>query len=120
MIPDKTEATIIPIIERTVRSGSIIHAEETKVYRSLQHSLQNYGHSSVQHSVPKQEMVVPCLLDRDLKEKYKGVNPKIKEYLERLKKYFTKDTTLLQNLKTELDFKKQMRDPKSTLRLLRI
>ena len=33
----------------------------------------------VQHSVQKQEMMVLCLLDRDLIEKY-GVDPKIKGY----------------------------------------
>jgi len=46
MIPDRTAATIIPIIKRVVRSGSIIHSDEARVYQSLK---QNYEHSSVCH-----------------------------------------------------------------------
>ena len=62
--------------------------------------------------------MVLCLLDRDLIEKYEGVDPKIKGYQERLRKAFTKDTTLVQDLKAALEFEKQMWNPKSILKLL--
>lgn len=45
MIADRTSATIIPIIERVVRPGSIIHTDEARSYLSLK----KYEHSSVCH-----------------------------------------------------------------------
>jgi len=46
MIPDRTAATIIPIIEQVVRPRSIIHTDEARVYKTLRH---NFEHSSVCH-----------------------------------------------------------------------
>jgi len=48
IIPNKEAGTIIPIIERVVRSGSKIHSDEAKVYKVLQRS-ENYEHSWVTH-----------------------------------------------------------------------
>jgi len=51
----------------------------------------------------KQNIVVFCPLKI---EKYEWIDPKIKGHKWRLRKAFTKDTTLLQSLKAAFDFQK--------------
>ena len=48
IIKNKEAETIIPIIERVLRSGSKIHPDEAKVYKILVRHL-NYEHSWVNH-----------------------------------------------------------------------
>lgn len=48
IIKDKSKDTILPIINEVVRTGSIIHTDEAKVYNCLK-SNNNYIHKSVVH-----------------------------------------------------------------------
>ena len=47
LIPDRQTKTIIPIIERVVRPGSIIHTDEAQVYQRLDKSEIGYAHETV-------------------------------------------------------------------------
>jgi len=49
LIPDRQTKTLIPIIERVVRPGSIIHTDEAQVYQRLDKSEIGYAHETVCH-----------------------------------------------------------------------
>ena len=50
IVPDRRAQTLIPIIERVVRHGSIIHSDQWAAYRQLSANV-NYTYATVNHSV---------------------------------------------------------------------
>lgn len=48
MVPDRSAATLLPIIEQIIRPGSSIHTDEWKGYTNL-NLCQNYNHSTITH-----------------------------------------------------------------------
>lgn len=48
IIKDKSRSTVLPIIKRVVRPGSIIHTDEAKIYNCLGKS-ENYEHKAIVH-----------------------------------------------------------------------
>ena len=48
VVPDRTSATLVPIIQQYVRRGSVIHTDEWAAYSCL--SQHGYTHGTVNHS----------------------------------------------------------------------
>ena len=53
----------------------------------------------------QREMIVMCLLERNLVEAYESIDKKITDYKERLRKAFGVETTLLQNIKAIFSYR---------------
>ena len=49
LIPDRQTKTIILIIERVLRPGSIIHTDEARVFQRLDKSEIGYAHETICH-----------------------------------------------------------------------
>ena len=49
IVERRDSATLLPIIQKVVRPGSIVHSDEWRAYRSLQGI--DYAHETVNHSV---------------------------------------------------------------------
>ncbi|EFN76332.1 Uncharacterized transposase-like protein HI1328.1, partial [Harpegnathos saltator] len=49
-VPNRRTETLIPIIEKYVAAGSIIHTDSWRAYDVLRHH-KNYTHKTVNHSV---------------------------------------------------------------------
>ena len=52
VVPDRTAATLLPIIQSHVANGTIIHSDKWRAYQSIQQTIpQVSSHETVNHSV---------------------------------------------------------------------
>jgi hypothetical protein len=65
-----------------------------------------------QLSQPRQEAMIICFLDKEIREDYEMVDSKVKGFKDRLRKAFVKETSLLQDMRAALSYKQTTEDPK--------
>ena len=51
VVPDRSAATLLPIIQRHVRPGTVVHSDEWAAYRSVQQLNLLAQHSVINHSL---------------------------------------------------------------------
>ena len=51
VVPDRSAATLLPIIQRHVRPGTVVHSDEWAAYRSVQQLNLVAQHSVINHSL---------------------------------------------------------------------
>ncbi|XP_075213730.1 uncharacterized protein LOC142319939 [Lycorma delicatula] len=49
-VPDKTEATLLPIIVKNIRPGTIVHSDQWATYNGIRNKNCNYTHLTLNHS----------------------------------------------------------------------